>query len=292
MQRYQRISYQSLRVLACRRTAFYSRRSTQNGGDTGFKQQVYDAVPIGKNQGLTSQSPSAEILQRPALAIGRQLEMINVMLGYEQANKYAIYDASTAQNVGFIVEDAPSILSVLSRQVLRTHRPFTANVLSASGQSLLTVRRPFQFINSRIYVHDEFGEVIGEVQQRWHLWRRRYDLFVGKKQFGLIDAPFLSWQFHVLDEDSQIISTIDKNFTGFAREIFTDTSTYILRMDTASGQDESVRRDFSTSALSLQQRAVLLACAISIDFDYFSRKSGHGGLFGWYPLWGGWGGED
>lgn len=34
----------------------------------------------------------------------------------------------------------------------------------------------------------------------------------------------------------------------------------------------------SSKHLSLDERAVILAAAVSIDFDYFSRHSGHGGF--------------
>ena len=40
----------------------------------------------------------------------------------------------------------------------------------------------------------------------------------------------------------------------------------------------------SSSGMTLAQRAVMLATAVSIDFDYFSRKSSAGG-FGVFPLW-------
>ncbi|KAG0044382.1 hypothetical protein BGZ83_010400, partial [Gryganskiella cystojenkinii] len=32
----------------------------------------------------------------------------------------------------------------------------------------------------------------------------------------------------------------------------------------------------SRGGLTLDQRAIMLACAVSIDFDYFSRHSGNG----------------
>lgn len=41
------------------------------------------------------------------------------------------------------------------------------------------MRRPFYFINSSMFIEDGNGQVIGEVQQRWHLWRRNYDLYIG-----------------------------------------------------------------------------------------------------------------
>jgi hypothetical protein len=50
-------------------------------------------------------------------------------------------------------------------------------------------------------------------------------------------------------------------------QIFTDTGEYVLRMDAVDG---------NSRGMTLDERAVTLACAISIDFDYFSRHSSHG----------------
>jgi hypothetical protein len=33
-------------------------------------------------------------------------------------------------------------------------------------------------------VQDGEGNVVGEVQQRWHLWRRNYDLYIGEAVFN------------------------------------------------------------------------------------------------------------
>ncbi len=44
---------------------------------------------------------------------------------------------------------------------------------------IFRLRRPFYFINSTILIEDGEGNVVGEVHQRWHLWRRNYDLYLG-----------------------------------------------------------------------------------------------------------------
>ncbi len=64
------------------------------------------------------------------------------------------------------------------------------------------------------------------------------------------------------------------------REMFTDTGVYVLRM---SGLEDSGE----DSGLSLDERAVALAAAITVDFDYFSRSAGRGGLFWFLPGFGG-----
>lgn len=105
-------------------------------------------------------------------------------------------------------------------------------------------------------------------------------------QFAYVNEPFLSWDFGLRSSDSRLIGSVNRDFVGFAREIFTDTGVYALRMDSASsnppGADTPAHNNPITG-MTLDQRAVMLATAVSIDFDYFSRHSGHGG--GFFPLW-------
>lgn len=97
-------------------------------------------------------------------------------------------------------------------------------------------------------------------------------------QFAYVDEPFLSWDFSLKSADDQLIGSVNRNFAGFAREIFTDTGVYAMRMDSAALGTETSHGN-KTLGMTLDQRAVMLATAVSIDFDYFSRQSGHG-VFG------------
>lgn len=86
---------------------------------------------------------------------------------------------------------------------------------------MVKFHRPFAFINSTITAYDivdpnsptsapttlpqDQSRIIGEVQQEWHLLRRKYNLFVHREntpgeqgegvyqQFAYVDEPFLSW---------------------------------------------------------------------------------------------------
>ena len=120
-------------------------------------------------------------------------------------------------------------------------------------------------------------------------------------QFAYVDERFLSWDFSLLSADQKILGSVNRNFAGFGREIFTDTGVYALRMDAAglaeepnhliskTGQRSASAYGDMKSGMTLDQRAVMLATAVTIDFDYFSRK--RSGAFGFMPLWLGGGGE-
>lgn len=51
---------------------------------------------------------------------------------------------------------------------------------------------------------------MGEVRQRWHLWRRKYDLFMGKRQFAAIDGGLLAWEFELKDGVGNTLALIDR----------------------------------------------------------------------------------
>lgn len=263
-----------------------------------------------------------------------------MLVGFEQANKYAIVDPSGTP-IGYIAEEDTTMVKAMSRQLLRTHRPFKASVLDLEGNEVLKIHRPFAFINSRIMILTPDDRLIGEVQQEWHLIRRRYNMFtieqsdpeeyarthsttttalttekdttgagLNRVQFAHIDGGFLALDFDMHDEQGNKMASVNRNFVGFARELFTDSGQYALRFDAAVMQDlqqeqglgatvsstaEGSTKDLeeakeiqankderalahleSRGGLTLDQRAIMLACAVSIDFDYFSRHSGNG----------------
>lgn len=332
---------------------------------------------------LKSNHPAAKILENSAIVIEREMEMMNIMLGFEQANKYRILDPQGNQ-LGYMAEQEFGMGNMMARQWLRTHRSFTTHIFDRNMKEILRFHRPFSWISSRIRVYDPLEvasgslssstaleqtspgslstnvsdmptrishlslsemRIIGEAQQQWAPLRRKYNLFLyhpfdsqqnrssppqilppeqrsessteqlqlstttsqssqgGYDQFAYIDEPFLSWDFSLLSSDQKLIGSVNRNFAGLGREVFTDTGVYALRMD-AAGLSEEPRHLISKSGqtnpstyadsrerkgMSLDQRAVMLATAVSVDFDYFSRS--RSGIGGYLPLWLGGGGE-
>jgi hypothetical protein len=168
--------------------------------------------------------------------------------------------------------------------------------------------------------------VVGEAVSEWAPLRRKYNLFVSHDdavsepgsvrtsslsfhQFAAVDEPFLSWDFSLRDQNSRLVGSVNRSFRGVGRELFTDTGSYALRLD-AAGLNNEPKHDQAasqsgpgqhayaealggndvTSNLTLDQRAVMLATAVTIDYDYFSRHSSHGSS-AFLPLWMGGGGE-
>ncbi|POV96139.1 hypothetical protein PSHT_15294 [Puccinia striiformis] len=225
-------------------------------------------VPDTQNGVLTANHPAAALLQQSALVIVRQLEMMNLFIGFEQANRYRIL-SPTGETLGFLAEEERGFTGTIFRQIAGTHRSFIATIFDVNGIEILRIRRPFSLINSRIFIQ------LCDSRDPTNQGERGTEY----EQFARIDAGFLSWDFFTLDDKGRSTGSISKNFTGFGREIFTDTGQYVVRFDAVEAHQQPIQDSSSPThtGLTLDQRAVILATAVSIDFDYFSR-SHRGGL--------------
>lgn len=313
-------------------------------------------IPEDANAILKADHPAANILSQSAVVIQRQLELMNLMIGFEQANKYVILDPH-GNHLGYMAEHDGGIGHSMKRQFFNTHRAFTTHVFDRDSREILRFHRPFSWINTRIRVYDPWNtssseaaavtalaesnpdlspqpqlspvpiesmRVIGETHSQWAPLRRKYDLFLSHQlslndlentrtsksnstdfvQFARVDEPFLSWEFNLRDENLHKIGTVNREFRGFGREIFTDTGSYVLRMDAAAQEDANAQTHQDqhqlrqvlggkevNSGMTLDQRAVMLATAVTVDYDYFSRHSGGSG-YGFFPVWLGGGGAE
>ncbi|KAI9108282.1 hypothetical protein K1719_020765 [Acacia pycnantha] len=261
---------------------WFSRSSVKEDSSMAKGQRVLKQPPLSQSvpdfldpDGL-EEAKVAPLLARSNLLITRDIEWANLAFGFEQENRYAIVDVCYPQSpVGFIREQS----NVLARQFLRTRRPFVAYITDALGNELFKVRRPFWWITSSIYA-DINGKEIGVVHRRWHLWRRVYDLYLGNKQFAVVENPGLwNWTFTLKDIDGEVLANIDRDWRGFGFEIFTDAGQYVIQFGTSdpsskTGPARAIQDLEVVRPLTLSERAVAVALAISLDNDYFSRRRG------------------
>ncbi|KAH0934679.1 hypothetical protein HID58_011796 [Brassica napus] len=263
--------------------AVYEQSSLAHSDETHYE-PILQQPPVSQSMSgplkpkTLDEAKIATLLARSNLLITRDIEWANLVLGFEQENRYAVVDVCYPEApVGSIREQS----HVIARQLLRTRRPFVASITDALGNELFRVRRPFWWITSSIYAEID-GEEIGVVHRRWHLWRRIYDLYLGNQQFAVVENPgFWNWTFTVKDADGEVLAQIDRDWRGFGFEILTDAGQYVIRFgksDAAfkSGPAKMIEELLVKRPLTLSERAVVVALAISLDNDYFSRHGGWG----------------
>lgn len=78
------------------------------------------------------------LLAVSGIVVVRQLEMMNVLLGYEEANKYQLLSPEGVL-LGYLMEEEVGMKGMMMRQMLKTHRAFKATVLDIDGEVILRV---------------------------------------------------------------------------------------------------------------------------------------------------------
>lgn len=182
-----------------------------------------------------------------------------ILLNWEQRNQYAVSDVMH-RSLGAIVEQGTGLAAALVRVFAGSHRPFEIAVLSNADEVVLTLERPFFFLFSSLDVKGPTGRLLGRVTRRFALLNREYDL---EDAHGNVFAHIRSrhvhiWTFPVLDTAGRQRGMIAKKWSGMRKEYFTDADNFGV--------------DFGDGAWTDEQRAVIFAAAISVDFDFFENN--------------------
>ena len=252
----------------------------------------------GHSQASSSILSVHPLLNEPTLVFKREIEYMNLILGFEQRNVYRVFNAN-GYELGVFREEEKGIWSTIQRQLLRTRRPFKMQFWPTNHMEhdpSLTIERGFKLVNSKVqcvvHENEEESDVVAESKQVWHLWRRKYDLFASDAmdegyldKFAECDAPLLSWEFYNKDNNGLINCGVDRNWAGLGLEFLTDVGTYVLRFDpnlSFEGLLNPSVVDYG-KVLTPEERLAIICQTISIDFDFFSRHSnGNGFMVGSY----------
>ncbi len=186
--------------------------------------------------------------------ISQVKEWGEILTGFEQKNKYEIFDQS-GNRIFFAVEVGGS---AMGRLFLKAMRSFEIHILDSSGNILLKVKRPFKWLFHECYVFDSNDKKLGTVKWEFALIRKKY---VAIDNFGYemcrLDAPALKpWTFSIAKGGLEI-GTLRKKWGGFVKEAITDADSFGIQFKEAVGPN---------------LKAVLLGAVFLIDFVHFENK--------------------
>ncbi|XP_019864431.1 PREDICTED: phospholipid scramblase 2-like isoform X2 [Amphimedon queenslandica] len=216
-------------------------------------------------QGLPGCPPGLEYLtQVDQLLVNQQIELLEIMTGFETQNKYKVRN-SLGQQVYFAAEDSNCCL----RQYCGPSRPFGMQILDNNQREVIHLERPLRCSSwccfcclQTMEVQSPPGTVIGFVEQDCSLVYPWFSLKNADGETVLkIKGPLCPCkccydvEFQVLSADgTQEVGKISKKWSGLAKEYFTDADNFgvTFPMD-----------------LDVKMKAVMLAATFLIDFMFF-----------------------
>lgn len=203
------------------------------------------------------------------LLVQQKVELIEAITGFETNNKFNVKN-SLGQKVYWAAE----INDCCTRNCCGPLRRFKMKVFDAYQNEVIHLQRPaacdtciFPCCLQSIKVYAPPGRYIGCVQQKWSMC---YPHFVIKNVHNdtvlRIEGPFCTYsicgndvEFKISTMDGTQIGRISKQWSGLARELFTDADFFGI----------SFPLD-----LDVQTKAIMLGACFLIDAMFF-EKAGH-----------------
>ena len=206
------------------------------------------------------------IADGPGFKVMQHQEGLEIVSGFQMANSYFVDPIRTGPTLN-IKEESGGFGGAFIRNWVGAIRTVSLDVLSNSGIVALGLelrRRPSPF--NRVTVRAWDGAILGFVEQRFRLLGTRYELQdPNGRVLAQVDRSWFRFFRFDLTVDGHAIGTIEKQWAGLAREIYTQADTFMVRIP------ETYR--------DVRVRLLLLAASIAIDFVHFDGKR-QGGWFG------------
>ena len=186
--------------------------------------------------------------------------VLGMLTGWEVAREFDVVDSIGRQR-GSAADQGQGVFASLGRTFFSGWLAVQFAVFSYPSQQLaLSLRRPFFWFFSEITVEGAPGERLGSAKRRFSLLRKHYDLLDASGQmFATITSSlFHPWTFPIFDRSGQQRAEIAKKWAGMTQEMITEAQRFKI--------------DFMNHDWPLAQRAVILATALTIDFDSFEWR--------------------
>ncbi|XP_033158617.1 phospholipid scramblase 2 isoform X1 [Drosophila mauritiana] len=199
------------------------------------------------------------------LLVKQKVELLEAFTGFETNNKFTIKNA-LGQKVYFAAEDN----DCCTRNCCGPARPFDMRVFDNFQQEVIHMHRPlacssclFPCCLQSIEVSAPPGNVIGTIEQEWSICSPSFRILnhVGDTVMR-IEGPFCTFslcgdvEFNVVSLTGEKIGKISKQWSGLAREIFTDADFFGINFPLD---------------LDVRMKAVLLGATFLIDAMFFEK---------------------
>lgn len=191
------------------------------------------------------------------LRVRQEVEPLQVFTGLETNNRYRIMD-ERGETVAFAAEDS----GFMTRQFLRGHRPLSIRVVDETGAIQMLARRDFFWLFSHLRLTDGGGQPLADMQRRFRVLDRRFDVITPDGDASLVHGPLLRPYTFWLKRGGVDVAKITKRWSGVAKEVFTVADSFSL--------------EFLDDELPDRWRWIALGAAFAIDLDFFERRGKRG----------------
>ncbi|MDX1977891.1 MAG: phospholipid scramblase-related protein [Pseudanabaenaceae cyanobacterium bins.68] len=198
------------------------------------------------------------LVQAKQIYVRQQVE-IGELFGYETRNRYGI-QTQAGREFCYCKEPQRGWQDSLARLYLGHWRTFDLVATDNLSRPVFRIHHPWHWLLHRGQVFDQRDRYVGCIQQQFGWWNRKLVGFDanGTRIFSLRSPLWQPWHFP-LTQAGRPIALINKQWSGLAKEMFTDADHFQI--------------EFIASSLNFDRKLLILASALLIDLMYFERKA-------------------
>lgn len=178
-----------------------------------------------------------EILNRNVFYVKEHLGM------FKAANNYDIMDPDTQEILINCREENLGMITKLLRFTdYKRMTPFDVSLRTPDGDPVLRVTRGVSFFLSKVSVHDETEAIVGGFKQKFFSVGGKFDVLdANERVLCQLKGNWRSRAFNFIKSDGEVVATVDQQWAGLAKEMFTSADNYILRINDSVPENAPVR---------------------------------------------------
>jgi len=180
---------------------------------------------------------------------------------FKAANNYDILCPESSEEILHCREENLGFFTKMLRFTkYKTMTPFNVGINTLEGKQIVRISKPTSFFLSKITVHGENDEVIGTFNQKFTVFKSKFDILdpKGEKAFNL-KGKWTGWDFKFLDNEENELASVSKQWAGLGKALFTSADNYMLSISDSVEPDDDKRR-------------LILASVICIDMVIHEKK--------------------
>ena len=158
------------------------------------------------------------------------------------ASNYDVYNPETNELILLCREERMSPITRLARFTdWGSHFPFHVDVRTPDGEDVVSVRRGFKLLRSRVDVLNESDSVIGTFQQQLLSIGGKFSVLgPGGRELCMLKGKLTGWSFR-FEKDGILLASVSKKWSGIGKELFTSADNYILKIEDNVPPDNPIR---------------------------------------------------
>lgn len=167
---------------------------------------------------------------------------------------YDILDPESKAPLGIAKEITPGWILGLRLLLNKQLLPLAVAISTQdSDKPLLTLRRGFTFLRSKVWIEDAHGQRIGYFKSKLFSLGGGFLIYdLQNVKIADIKGDWKGWNFRFLDATGQEIGLVTKQWAGVGKELFTSADNYLISINDLGDKQ-------------VAWGALLLAAGIAID---------------------------